>query len=66
MKWLSVYLIGYVIFLAGVFLALQHWGVLESLGPTWTMIIVLLAIGFGVMISVSAAGRKETIEIDSK
>ena len=66
MKWVSAYLIGYILFIAGVFLALWKWGVLDDLGGTWSMVIVLLALGFGIMIAVGNSGRKETLEIDSK
>ena len=66
MKWVSAYLIGYILFIAGVFLALRKWGVLDDLGGTWSMVIVLLALGFGIMIAVGNSGRKETLEIDSK
>jgi hypothetical protein len=66
MKWVTIYLVGYILFMAGVFLALWNWGVLDDLGSMWTSIIGLLALGLGVMIAVSASGRKETLEIDSK
>jgi hypothetical protein len=63
---MSVFLVGYVIFMVGVFLALWKWGVLEDLGTAWSSILGLLALGFGVMIAVTNSGRKENIEIDSK
>jgi hypothetical protein len=66
MKWLSIFLLGYLIFMAGVFLALWKWDILDQVGPTWTLIAVLVALGFGVMIAVGNAGRKENIEIKSK
>ena len=66
MKWVSLYLVGFIIFMVGVFLALQHWGVLDEIGPTWTMIAVIVTLGLGVMIAVSSSGRKENITIDSK
>jgi hypothetical protein len=66
MKWMSIYLVGYLIFMAGVFIALWKLDVLEEIGPTWTGVAVLLAIGIGVMIAVSNSGRKENIEIKSK
>ncbi len=66
MKWMSVYLFGYVIFMIGVFGALWQWNVLEDIGATWTLILALLAFGVGVMIAVSNSGRKENITIDSK
>ena len=66
MKWVSVYLIGYLLFMAGVFLALGKWGILDDIGPTWTWISVLIALGIGVMIAVANSGRKESIEVDTK
>ena len=64
MKWMSVYLLGYLLFAGGVFLALWKWGVLESMDPVWVWVIILLSLGFGVMIAVSSSGRKSNIEID--
>lgn len=64
MKWMSVYLLGYVIFMAGLFVALWQFGVLEEMGPTWTLVAVLVALGLGIMVSVTSSGRKSTVEID--
>ncbi|HEY2941161.1 MAG TPA: hypothetical protein VGN09_01895 [Vicinamibacteria bacterium] len=64
MKWIGIYLLGYVIFMAGVFAALWKLGVLERVGSFWTTILVLIAVGLGIMIAVSGSGKKETIEID--
>jgi hypothetical protein len=66
MKWASLFLVGYVIFMIGIFLALHHWGVLDQIGPTWTLISVVIALGIGVMVAVSSSGRKENITVDSK
>jgi hypothetical protein len=66
MKWMSIYLLGYVLFIGGVFLALGQWGILEDMGPVWTMIVVLIALGVGVMISVANSGRKENVQISTK
>ena len=66
MKWASLFLVGYVIFMVGVFLALNAWGVLEQIGPTWTLISIVIALGMGVMVAVSSSGRKENITVDSK
>ena len=65
MKWLSLYLVGYLLFMAGVFVALWKWGALDEMGPTWTLVAVLVALGLGVMISVSNSGQKENIDIDT-
>ena len=64
MKWVNVYLVGYVIFIIGVVAALAKAGVLDRVGTGWTAIGVVIAIGLGIMFSISASGRKETIEID--
>jgi hypothetical protein len=64
MKWTGMYLLGYVIFVGGLFAALWKMGILDSLGTTWTVIAVVLAIGLGIMMSVKGSGKKETIEID--
>ena len=66
MKWMSVYLLGYLLFMAGVFVALWKWEVFRTIGPTWTLAIVLAALGLGVMVAVSNSGRKENIEVSSK
>ena len=64
MKWVNVYLVGYVIFIIGVVAALAKSGVIQRVGTGWTVIGVVIAIGIGIMMSISSSGRKETIEID--
>ena len=64
MKWTGMYLLGYVIFVAGLFAALWKIGALESMGTTWTVIAVVVAIGLGIMMSVKGSGEKKTIEVD--
>jgi hypothetical protein len=64
MKWTGMYLLGYVIFVGGLFAALWKMGVLGSLGTTWTVIAVVLAIGLGIMMAVKGSGEKKTIEVD--
>jgi hypothetical protein len=66
MKWTGVYLLGYVILIGGLLAALWKLGVLASIGMTWTLIGVVIAIGIGIMFAVSSSGRKENIEIDRK
>jgi hypothetical protein len=65
MKWTSVYFLGYAVFMVGVFMALWKFGVLEDLGSTWTAILVILALGLGLMIAVANGGRKENISVDT-
>jgi hypothetical protein len=64
MKFMGIYLIGYVLLLAGALLALWKTGVLASIGPTWTGIGLVIAIGLGIMIAVANSGEKKTIEVD--
>ncbi len=45
MKWSGLYLVGYGVFLIGALLALWKMGVLASIGPVWTAIGVIIAIG---------------------
>ena len=64
MKWSGLYLVGYGVLLIGALLALWKTGVLASIGPAWTAIGVVIAIGLGIMMSVASSGKKETIEVD--
>jgi hypothetical protein len=66
MKWTGIYLAGYIILIAGILAALWKLGILASIGAVWTVIGVVIAIGIGIMISVSNSGKKENIEIDRK
>jgi hypothetical protein len=66
MKWTGMYLLGYVVLIAGLLAGLWHLGVLASIGTTWTLIGVVIAIGIGIMVSVSSSGTKENIEIARK
>lgn len=66
MKWAGMYLIGFVILVGGLLGALWKLGVLASIGTAWTMIGIIVLLGFGIMISVSSSGTKENIEIDRK
>ena len=66
MKWTGIYLLGYLILMGGLLAALWKLGVLASIGMTWTLIGVVIAIGIGIMFAVSSSGSKENIEIDRK
>jgi hypothetical protein len=46
--------------------ALWKLGILASIGMTWTLIGVAIAVGIGIMIAVSNSGIKENIQIDRK
>lgn len=66
MKWMGMYLMGYVILIAGVFAGLWKAGILDRIGSTWTLIAVVIAIGFGIMIAVSGSGEKKTVDVDHR
>lgn len=66
MKWMGIYLLGYVIFVAGVIAALWKMGILEKMGATWTVIGLVIAIGVGIMIAVNSSGEKKIVEVDEK
>jgi hypothetical protein len=65
-KWAGMYLFGFVVLLGGLLAALWKLGVLASIGTTWTLIGVAIAIGIGIMIAVTNSGTKENIEIERK
>jgi hypothetical protein len=66
MKWTGMYLLGYVIVIIGLLAALWKLGVLESIGTTWTVLGVVIAIGLGIVVAVSSSGSTRNIEIDRK
>ena len=66
MKWTGMYLLGYIVLIGGLLAALWKLGVLASIGTTWTLIGVVIAIGIGIMISVSSGTAKQNIKIDRK
>ena len=66
MKWAGMYLVGFVVLVGGLLAALWKLGILASIGTTWTVIGVVILIGFGIMISVANSGSKGNIQIDRK
>jgi hypothetical protein len=64
MKWTGIYLVGYLIMLGGLIAALWKSGILASIGTTWTVIGVVIAVGIGIMIAVANSGKKESINIE--
>lgn len=66
MKWTGMYLMGFLVLIGGVLAALWKLGILANIGTTWTVIGVVILVGFGIMIAVSHSGTKENIQIDRK
>jgi hypothetical protein len=53
MRFIHLFLIGYVILILSIGLALWQTGVLNRVAPIWIGIGALVAIGAGIMLSVS-------------
>ena len=66
MKFINMFLIGYFILILGVGLALWQTGVLSHVAPIWIGIGALVAIGVGIMMSVSSGKPDLTEEIRTK
>ena len=66
MKWMQMYMVGYVIVLGGIVAAMWKLGVIEKVGAGWTAIGIVIALGLGFMVSIANSGSKETVEIDQK
>jgi hypothetical protein len=54
MRFIHLYLIGYLVLALGVALALWQTGVLSRVPPIWIGVGALVAIGLGIMLSVSS------------
>jgi hypothetical protein len=59
MRFINMYLIGYFILLIGAVAALWYGGVLRHVSPVWVLIGLVIAVGLGIMLSVS--GGKPSI-----
>lgn len=54
MRFIHLFLVGYFILVLGVGLALWQTGVLSRVAPIWIGVGALVAIGLGIMMSVSS------------
>jgi hypothetical protein len=59
-QFINLYLIGYVILIVGGVLALWYAGMLQAIAPAWIVIGLIIAVGLGIMLSVSA-GKPPTV-----
>lgn len=64
MKWTGLYLAGYVVVVLGILAALWKTGVLETIGTTWTLIGLVIAVGLGIMIAVANGGTKTNVQVE--
>ena len=62
MKFVNMYLIGYFLLVIGALAALWYGGVLRQISPMWILIGLVVAVGLGIMLSVSAG--KPTVTHD--
>ena len=62
MRFINAYLIGYFILVLGALAALWYGGVLRHISPAWVIIGLVIAVGLGVMLSVSAGKPEITRE----
>jgi hypothetical protein len=64
MRFIHLFLAGYFVLVAGIALALWQMGVLSRIAPIWIGIGVLVAIGAGIMMSVSSGKPTITEETE--
>ncbi len=62
MRFINMYLVGYFILLIGAVAALWYGGVLKNVSPVWIVIGLTIAVGLGVMLSVSSGKPEITRE----
>jgi len=63
-KFVNMYFVGYVVLIVGLMLGLWQAGILQALAPVWIAIGLVVAIGLGIMLAVSA-GKPPTTTIQS-
>jgi hypothetical protein len=66
MRFINMFLIGYFVLILGVGLALWQSGVLARIAPIWIFIGVVIAVGIGIMASVSSGKPTITEEVRNK
>jgi hypothetical protein len=62
MRFINMYLIGYFILLIGALAALWYGGVLRQVSPVWVVIGLVIAVGLGIMLSVTGGKPEITRE----
>lgn len=62
MRFVNIYLIGYFLLVIGALAALWYGGVLSQISPMWILIGLVIAVGLGIMLSVSAGKPEITRE----
>jgi hypothetical protein len=62
MRFINMYLVGYFVLLIGALAALWYGGVLRHVSPVWVVIGLVIAVGLGIMLSVSGGKPEITRE----
>jgi hypothetical protein len=63
MRFIHLFLIGYFTLIIGIAIALWQTGVLSHIAPIWIVVGGLVAIGVGIMLSVSSGKPTVTEEL---
>jgi hypothetical protein len=63
MKFIHLYLLGYIVLVVGGVLALWHAGALAHISGSWVAIALVILVGLGIMGAVSAG--KPSITTDN-
>ena len=62
MRFVNIYLIGYFLLVLGALAALWYGGVLAHISPVWILIGLVIAVGLGIMLAISAGKPEITRE----
>jgi hypothetical protein len=62
LRFVNIYLIGYFLLVIGALAALWYGGALRHISAGWIVIGLVIAIGLGIMLSVSAGKPEITRE----
>ena len=62
MRFINAYLIGYFILVLGALAALWYGGALQHISAVWILIGLVIAVGLGIMLSVTAGKPEITRE----
>jgi hypothetical protein len=62
MRFVNIYLFGYFLLVVGALLALWYGGVLQHVSPVWILISLVVAVGLGIMLSISVGKPEITRE----
>jgi hypothetical protein len=54
MRFIKLYLVGYVVLVLGITLGLWQAGILSRVAPVWIGVGALVAVGIGIMLSVAS------------